>query len=229
MIFKKAVITGDIVRSTKMCIKERQMLITSVDAALRQWGKDYGMQVEMYRGDSFQCLLHTPEYALRIALIIKTFIKSLNPTESNELRSRAKNAKKNEMALPVSMFDTRIGIGIGNVDKGLNKLGTANGPAFLLSGHLLDKLTQGKQSMGIATEDSFSNELAIECLLLDYIISRTTALQCEVINLKLLGYTETEIAHKLKIAQSAVNQRSNSAGWNAIEGMVKRFEIIYNK
>ena len=73
------------------------------------------------------------------------------------------------------------------------------------------------------------DELETESILLDALISRTTALQCEVINLKLLGYTEMEIARQLKIMQSAVNQRSISGNWNAIEAMVKRFEIIYNK
>jgi hypothetical protein len=69
--------------------------------------------------------------------------------------------------------------------------------------------------------------LQTEMVLLDYIVSRMTALQSEVVCWKLLGYTETDIANELNINQSAVNQRSNAAGWNAINTMVQRFETIY--
>ena len=84
-----------------------------------------------------------------------------------------------------------------------------------------------KQTIAMRTNDEYNDEFETEMVLLDYIISRTTALQCEVVNLKLLDYTETKIANILNIQQSAVNQRSNSGGWYAIEKMVKRFEIIY--
>jgi hypothetical protein len=84
-----------------------------------------------------------------------------------------------------------------------------------------------KQTFAIATNEGFSNELETEFTLLDAIISKTSALQCEVLNLKLLGYTEVEISTRLDVQQSAVNQRSNSGNWNAIEAMLKRFEKIY--
>jgi predicted transcriptional regulator len=54
-----------------------------------------------------------------------------------------------------------------------------------------------------------------------------TALQSEVILWKLSGYTENYIAKQLGINQSAVNQRANSAGWNAINTLVQRFEKLY--
>jgi hypothetical protein len=43
-----------------------------------------------------------------------------------------------------------------------------------------------------------------------------------------LGYNENEIAQILKINQSAVNQRSISGNWNAIEILLKRFENLYS-
>ena len=62
---------------------------------------------------------------------------------------------------------------------------------------------------------------------LDAILSKATALQCEVINLKLLRNTELEIAEILGVRQSAVNQRSSAGGWNAIAAGVNRFRKIY--
>jgi hypothetical protein len=125
------------------------------------------------------------------------------------------------------MFDTRIAVGIGESEEESESLGKANGEAFLLSGRTLDNLKGSKQSIGIASNDTYQMELETECTLVDCIIGRNSALQCEVINLKLLEYTEIEIAKKLGIAQSAVNQRSNNGGWNAIHAMVQRYETIY--
>jgi hypothetical protein len=224
---KKAVITGDIIQSTKMNALERRMLIDEVDYALITWSKDFNMNYELYRGDSFQCLLHNPQHALRVALLIKTFIKSLNPAEAYEVKSKENPLKKQSMIYPLWMFDTRIAVGIGESEEESESLGKANGEAFLLSGRTLDNLKGSKQSIGIASNDTYQMELETECTLVDCIIGRNSALQCEVINLKLLEYTEIEIAKKLGIAQSAVNQRSNNGGWNAIHAMVQRYETIY--
>ncbi|MCF8254050.1 MAG: hypothetical protein K9H61_05720 [Bacteroidia bacterium] len=226
---KKAVITGDIIQSTKMKSNERKMLIDEVDAALKLLSKDYNMQYELYRGDSFQCLLPHPENALRVALLIKTFIKHLNPSEAFELKSKENPLKNQSMIYPVWMFDTRIAIGIGEGEEEIESLGKANGEAFLFSGRTLDNLKGSKQSIGIATDDNYQLELETECNLLDSIIARNSALQCEVIYLKLLGYTEIQIAKRLNIAQSAVNQRSNNGSWNAIHTMVLRYETIYQE
>ena len=156
----------------------------------------------------------------------KTYIRSLNPSDIYEV-GKKNTANRKGILLPTWIFDARIAIGIGNVDLLANRLAGSGGEAFQLSGHLLDKIKNKKQSLAISTNDQFKEELETEFILLDALISKTTALQCEVINRKLLGYTEIEIAKKLDIMQSAVNQRSNSGNWNAIESMIKRFEIIY--
>ncbi len=221
----KAVITGDVIHSTKMSQEDKKILIESIDTTLKTWSKDYRLEYEIYRGDSFQCLLHEKSDALRVALLIKTYIKSLNPSESGEIK---KNSGSNiPMVFPIWKFDVRMAIGIGTIDTPASSLGKSNGRAFILSGHTLDELKNRKQTFGIATQDSHHNEFQTEMTLLDFILSRITAMQSEVICRKLLGYTETEIADALKINQSAVNQRSNSAGWNAINTFVQRFENLY--
>jgi hypothetical protein len=226
---KRAVITGDIIQSTQMRADERKVLVKAIAGTLKQLDKEYDMRSEMYRGDSFQCLVKNPANALRVALIIKTFIRSSNPSERGDLTKKTRTLYTVPMMFPVWIFDARIAVGIGKVDRVIKTLGTAGGEAFLLSGHLLDELKSTKQSFGIGTKDDQTQELQTEALLLDHIISRTTALQCEVIMWKLQNHTEMEIAKKLKIHQSAVNQRSNSAGWNAISAVIKRFEQIYEK
>lgn len=224
----KAVITGDIIQSTKMKAENREFVINELANNLKLLNKEYKMKSEIFRGDSFQCYLRDPKDALRVMLIIKTFIRGLNPSEAYELTAKRPNSKKIPMIYPLWICDARIALGIGEVDKVGTKLGTSSGQAFLYSGHLLDALKGLKQQIAIATADDFNKELQTEAVLLDHIINKTTALQCQVLNYKLRGYTETIISNELGINQSAVNQRSNAAGWNAINTMVQRFEMIYS-
>ncbi|HNW91037.1 MAG TPA: hypothetical protein PKN48_15365 [Bacteroidales bacterium] len=224
---KKAVITGDIIQSGKLKPEEKEWLIKNIKSALKIWNKDFQMKSEMYRGDSFQCLLQEPVQSMRVALIIKTFIKSLNPSEIFDMYNRKNLNIKTAKIISLNMVDTRISIGIGSVELEMKSIATSDGVAFNISGANLDKIKSTRQSIIIGTDDDHNAELETEIILLDNIISTATAMQCEVIYLKLLGYTEIKIANILKIKQSAVNQRSIAAGWNAIETLIKRFETIY--
>jgi hypothetical protein len=223
-----AIITGDVIHSTRMSIEHRDWLFKQITQVLKQLNKDYGIRSETFRGDSFQCFIKKPADALKIALIQKTFIRSLYPEDMFTGSKKTESSNQNIIILPSGIIDARLAIGIGSVDLLSNKLASSGGRAFELSGQLLDKMKSKKQSLAITTDDIFNDELRTEFVLLNAIISKTTALQCEVINHKLLGYTETEIAEKLNIMQSAVNQRSNGGNWNAIEAMIKRFEKIYS-
>lgn len=224
---RKAVITGDIIHSTQLNAEQRNILFETIANALRQWDNDFKMRSETYRGDSFQCVIDNPRSALRIVLIQKTFIRSLNPIELFKEISPGKSRSPNKFKSPPSIFDARIVIGIGEVEYLSNRLASSGGEAFQLSGQLLDSIKNKKQSIGIATNDEYNDELATEFKLLDAIISKTSALQCQVIFHKLLGVKEQQIAEKLNIQQSAVNQRSMNGNWNAIEIMLQRFEKIY--
>ena len=224
----KAVITADIIHSTRITTEHKEWLYKSIENGLHTISADYKMQSEMYRGDSFQCLIDTPKDALRIALILKTYIRSLNPSDIIAEIGSLWSTKKKATFLPNWMFDVRMAIGIGAVAIKMKSITTSDGEAFYLSGRGLDEMKNGKNHFVIATADTYKDELAMESMLLDTIIGKTSALQCEVINLKLLGYTEIEIAKKLKIQQSAVNQRSVNGNWNIINKMVEYYEKLYS-
>ena len=210
----KAVITADIIQSTEMTDSARVLIYTAVKDVLNRTDKDYNMQSEMYRGDSFQCLINNPKDGLRVALLIRTFIKSILTKETLHTRKQT--------------FDARMALGIGGISLKTNNVITSDGEAFQLSGRLLDELKRAKAKFGIVTKDDFNNELNIESLLLDTIITELSPLQSEVIYYKLLDYNETEIAKKLKVNQSAINQRSVSGNWKVINKMVEHFEKIYS-
>jgi len=72
-----AVITGDLVASREIGSTSRQELYGDLKKFLTSLKKEKWINAfEMFRGDSFQCVLENPEYALRAALLIRAFIKS---------------------------------------------------------------------------------------------------------------------------------------------------------
>ncbi len=219
----QAVITGDIINSTKLTNGDRLNLIKNIQKEFKHWSPTYNFRSEFFRGDSFQCFFFRPQDSLRIALLVKTYIRSLYPPPSFSLSGKSRTS-----AMLPFITDARIAIGIGEAQAG-KKLSTSGGEAFTLSGRQLDELKNKKQTFAIATDDIFGDELRTEAILLDAIISKTTSLQCQVINLKLQNHNENDISRQLKINQSAVNQRSTSGNWNAITVMVNRFETIYSK
>lgn len=221
-----AVITADLVNSSGMSFQQKERLIECIREKLlllRNNGNITSSQ--LYRGDSFQCLLMTPAIGLRTALILKTYIKSLDPAS---LRSSPLQEQTSGLIFIDKMFDVRISIGMGEVIQNKSELTLSDGEAFQLSGRKLDDMKKQKLTFAISAEDRYKEELTTMTALLDFILSKTTALQCEVITLKLDGFTETEIAERLSVQQSAINQRAAAAGWSAIETAVKRFESIYS-
>jgi SatD family (SatD) len=123
-------------------------------------------------------------------------------------------------------FDVRLGIGIGSVDFiKKNKITTSDGEAFRLSGEALDQLAQGTQRLALRTFNAALNEqLEPSILLLDALIQKWTQNQAELVLYKLQDKKEEEIAARLKITQSAVNQRTKTAQWLAIEKLILYFE-----
>ena len=74
--------------------------------------------------------------------------------------------------------------------------------------------------------EAFNKNFQPLLALLDVLMGKATSRQCEVLYLKLLNNQEEEIAKRLGIGQSAVNQHSTSVGWNAIAKAVNYFKMI---
>jgi hypothetical protein len=165
----RAVITGDIIQSTKIDSKGLYTLFQLLGTELKELNQKYEVKFEVFRGDSFQCLIKDPALSLRVALIIKTFIRSLRLDDLllDGLMNPIKNESKSN-----AMIDARMTIGIGSVSMLSENLATSNGVAFQLSGRLLDKLKDARQHLAIASDDKYNNEWETESVLLDAIISK---------------------------------------------------------
>ncbi|MBC7828073.1 MAG: hypothetical protein H7122_10020 [Chitinophagaceae bacterium] len=221
------IITGDIVSSREIEAVIREKLFDDIGLLLKELKKQWINSYETYRGDSLQCEVKHPEFALRVALIIRCFFRAYFP---DELKPKTV-VKKGNMAVPTkgyfaTNFDVRLGIGIGTVDFiKKNKITSSDGEAFRLSGEALDSLGQGTQRLAVKTFNPALNEqMEASVLLLDALIQKWTQNQAELVLYKLQDRKEDEIAATLKITQSAVNQRTKTAQWMAIEKLILYFE-----
>jgi len=200
------VITADLVHSRMMPPKEREDFFKLLKAQLKLLSVRYKFTYNIYRGDSFQAIIPHPYKGLLIALAIRYYVRTL------------------KMVTYSKQADIRIALGIGLVDFLKKKPEYSDGPAFHYSGTRLDELDKGKIYLGIRTHnESINDELHISCALLDQLIQKTTINGASVLYYKVLGYKEQTIAKKLKISQSAVNQRSRDAGWSVVQLFIERY------
>ena len=220
-----AIITGDIVSSGKIKPVVREKLFASINDLLKKMKRKWISDYETYRGDSLQCVAASPEKSLRIALIIRSYLKSYEPPSAEP----KKTSKKKKIAIKgyfTTSFDIRVAIGIGKADFiNKKKISSSDGEAFRFSGSTLDQLKENSQRLGIKTfNKNFDFQIEPSILLLDGLIQKWTQNQAELVYHKLQDKKEDEIAALLGISQSAVNQRTKTAQWYAIEKLIKYFE-----
>jgi hypothetical protein len=205
---KIGIITADVIESTEIEFEYRKMLFSKFNDGLNIIKKEYSIDYQWYRGDAFQVKTTNCVNGLKIILLIKFWIKSFE-----------KEAKKS--------YDIRISLGIGKNEMNQRQLSTSDGEAYRISGRNLDSLKSIKQTIIFDSNDSNSNALKVESILLNAIIDNITPIQSKVLFYKLRGFKEDKIAKQLDLAQSTINQHSNSGNWNAIAKYLDYFEKIY--
>jgi hypothetical protein len=230
-----ATISADIVASSSLTTQETAALnvrIEEIFTALHKYQSKNSKEELVGRhfaGDAIEFFVPRPGDALRVALILKSGIKSLRPDESEKYDKERKKLRK-----LFEMYGVRIAIGIGDMDESLLKQDIFKGSAINLSGRLVsEQKTSNKERVTVkntlffASVDDFHTRIFQPVMsLLDTLFNRMTSRQSEIIYLKLLGSTEAEIALKYGISQSSVNQHSTSAGWNSIEDALNLFSTF---
>lgn len=180
----EATITGDIVKSrtvekAAVWAEPLKQIITFSGIPATKWS--------IYRGDSFQIAIDIPS-ALRLAVLIKA---SIRKTDREKL-------------------DVRLAIGVGEEDNGENVVNESMGSAFIYSGELLDELKSKKVHLGIRSPwGEFDKEMNMMFRLALVIMNSWSANTAEVAELlfSVPGITQQQIADRLNIAQSSVNDR----------------------
>jgi hypothetical protein len=206
-----AVITGDIVGSTKFTIKQRGELLSvlkiSFETIEEIFPKTLHTPFDIHRGDSFQGVLSEPKNALAAAIIIRA-----------SLRCRFETKRRRKA------LDARVAVGIGSIDflpEGPGTIG--DGKAFRLSGPILDNMKGDQRLLIRTTIERINSEFNIECALLDALINRWSREQAQAIICQIRGLTQEKTAKELGISQPAVRLRLRSAGGWAVEEFLKRY------
>lgn len=203
-----AIITGDIVDSTKMDGKERDSMLKAIQSLPELLRPVTEISLEIFRGDSFQIGVPEPQESLRIATAIRACLRSNNFHGSSR------------------QWDARMAIGIGTLDYEAPNLATSDGEAYRLSGSALDCI--GKSRLKIATGwPDVNDELEVATTFADDIISSWTTAQSRIMFQSLVyRKTHQEIGNDLEISRQAVDKALKAAKETLIENYIKRFEQL---
>jgi len=228
-----AVLTGDVAGSSAAGGKGPSALPALMERAFARVaaalpGVPHG-RFDVYRGDSFQCVLRDPRLALRAALILRCSLRS---------RSRPHSRRP--------ALDARIAVGIGTVSylpSADTRISTGQGDAFLRSGGLLDEMNRADDRIRFDTPwAEVREELDAEAALLDAIVRCWSARQSEAICSMLAPEvpsrpgrrhrppsvakppTQMEVAARLGISQPALHKMLRLSGYFAVEKLLRIHE-----
>jgi hypothetical protein len=202
----RAVITGDIVNSTRLAAAKEKKLLRVLQQVLAPH------QFEFYRGDSFQVYQMNAGGALKTALLCRTAAISISQGEES------------------ASSDVRVSIGIGKAKVPVKTLSTAKGEAFILSGRAFDDMAKTNKRLAIATGNSLANEgLQVIADYVNAIFKAMTGKQAAVIFELLKGQTQQVVSEKLKRSKSTINQHVSSGRWAEIEKLLQQYENIINQ
>ncbi len=202
----QAVLTADIVNSTKLAAAKEKKLLKVLQQVLATY------RFEFYRGDSFQVYLRNADAALQVALLCRTAAISISQND--------------ETVLP----DVRVSIGIGKTKAPVKALGASKGEAFVLSGRAFDEIAKTDTRIAIATTNELANEgLQVIAAYINAIFKTMTGKQATVIFELMKGQTQQGVAGKLKKSKSTIHQHVSSGRWPEIEKLLKQYQNIINQ
>jgi hypothetical protein len=201
-----AVITADIVNSTRLKKAEEKILLNDLSAILKSY------KFEFYRGDSFQAYIPDPKEALKVVL-----------------RARAA-AKRLSYGFSSPFSDIRASIGIGDITTPVRDLKTAKGEAFLLSGRTFDEMSKSGKRLKIqSANDSINLGLKIIANYADSLFAQLTSKQAAVVFELLTDHNQVETARRLKKSQPTINKHAQSARWMEINNLIEDYQLYINQ
>lgn len=214
-----ATISADIVRSTSLQTGDLIELRNRLRGLLDDLEKDYqGFWARITRGDSIECVVPDYRYVLRIAILIKLFVKiQVDSFDCHELLQR---------------YGIRFSIGLADINYADKNEDIIDGPAIYISGRNLDEISKKDLYTAFEIEKtprSFSQVMDSYVALLGNLVDSYSAKQAEVVFYKLLGFKEMEISRRIGVYQSAVNMRSTGAQWGLLNTAIKDFEELTYK
>lgn len=209
----RAVITGDIIESTKIdgdFVEVLHRITGDIQA-----NQDASFMLQIYRGDNFQSISAQPEKALLLLLIVKAGLK----------RHSGKRGSKQKQ------WDARMSVGIGTLeDYPLNNdLQPISGEPFTLSGRTFDHMKEKDQKIALTSGiESLNDELTAVTPLIAALANKWTVAQAEAVYYYLLidELTQSEIGQRIGQQQRMVSKRLIASEIEALLPYLDRFEKL---
>lgn len=207
----KGVITGDIIESSAIQIKYRDLLLESVRKVADELAVIEPIKIEFFRGDSFQMVVDGPENAMKIAVLLRAGLKSRTPKEFKK------------------PWDARLSLGVGTISYHANNIVVSDGEAFQYSGRELDGM--GKRRLVVKTRwGDVNEELQVSTAFADEVVSSWSVSQSQAAYQALLYNTsQKEIAHKFQKSAQNISKLLGAAKVNLIQMYIDRYhDLISN-
>jgi len=205
-----AVITGDIVNSSKLPLEQRQKLHRIMKdgskALLKAFKDSVPLEVDIFRGDSWQLLVADPSKSLRIGLFYRVYLRAW---------------------MGASRLDTRMAIAVGTIDfVPDDRVSGGDGQAYQYSGNSLEEMAKGSNMCFRFPEREVEEFLDLLVHLLDVLATNWSDKQALAIIGALQGLKQEKIGSlwKPSITQQSVNRHLQRAGWFAVEKAIGFFE-----
>ena len=166
------------------------------------------LKIEFFRGDSFQMIIENPENALRVAVLLRTGLKSYTPKESKK------------------PWDARLSLGVGTISYHADNIILSDGEAFQYSGRELDEM--GKRRLFVKTRwKDVNEELQVSTAFADEIISSWSVSQSQASYQALLYNTsQKEIAQKFQKSAQNISKLLNAAKTDLIHNYLERYHHL---
>jgi hypothetical protein len=205
-----SVLTGDLIRSSVAGAETTETTIRSIAHAARsieRWNSNAPAKFTRHRGDGWQFMIQSPQYALRAALFIRALLRA-----------------------DANLLDTRIAIGQGTIDSlGSRDLSDAHGPAFVYSGQTLDGMSR-MSLISLAGTAVTGFQQIIVSLLAERSTRWTREQAAAMVHyLDPDNPTLNDIAPRLGISPQAVNYRLKGAAATEIRKALRDWEHAYEE
>ena len=198
-----AVLTGDVVGSSKLSDEDRHSLPDALREASRAarsfFGKAIPLEADVFRGDGWQVVVADAALGLRVALFFRAHLRGNSPGLG---------------------LDTRISIGIGTISfLPKQRASQGDGPAFRVSGQALEKMSRSRRlALTVAEAETPAGIVAVVGLI-DPLMVRWTEKQALAVVGALQRRTQEAIGNSWNppVKQQVIARHLQQANWQAIE------------
>jgi len=215
-----AVITGDIVGSSRLTVEERRKAQALLASEAQELGRTLHVApplkaIVLFRGDSWQLIVKDPVLSLRVGLSIRTHLRA---------------------GMASNTVDTRLSIGVGTIEfVPSDNISAGDGEAFRRSGEGLDhRMKTVRLVVELEPGDDPLRREALGSIiqLMDALVTGLTHPQAQAVHGALAGGTQETIGvgwRPKPISQQAVAQHLDKAGWHALCRGLEFFETYLRK